>query len=151
MGRPAKYPAQFRRDALELVRSSGRPIAEVARSLGISEGTLWNWVQADRAASARAAGWGVANHLVMTPFSTGLDQSHSPCWDWSGTHCGRSTTPRPFPGGSQRPRDCPGSSPQTIVSPEREIFSTREFASSKRERGPSTTPCISHARLRSRL
>lgn len=54
MARPAKYPEQFRRDALELVRSSGRPIAQVARSLGISEGTLWNWVQADRAATARA-------------------------------------------------------------------------------------------------
>lgn len=54
MGRPAKYPEQFRRDALELARSSGRPIAELARSLGISEGTLWNWVQANRVASARA-------------------------------------------------------------------------------------------------
>ena len=40
MGRPNKYPDQFRRDALELVKTSGRPIAEVARSLGIAEGTL---------------------------------------------------------------------------------------------------------------
>jgi len=32
MGRPAKYPDQFRRGALALVQSSGRPIAEVARS-----------------------------------------------------------------------------------------------------------------------
>ena len=48
MGRPAKYPAEFRREALELVRTSGRPIAEVARSLSIAEGPLWNWVKADR-------------------------------------------------------------------------------------------------------
>src|SRR3954453_13225230 len=48
MGRPGKYPVEFRREAIELVRSSGRPVAEVARSLDIAEGTLWNWVQADR-------------------------------------------------------------------------------------------------------
>jgi transposase len=55
VGRPAKYPEQFRRDAIDLVESSGRPIAEVARSLGISEGTLWNWVRAHRTAKARDA------------------------------------------------------------------------------------------------
>jgi transposase len=55
VGRPTKYPEQFRRDAIELVRSSGRPIADVARSLGINEGTLWNWVRADRDATMRAA------------------------------------------------------------------------------------------------
>lgn len=49
MGRPAKYPDQFRRDAVELVETSGRSIAEVARSLSISEGTLWNWVRDARA------------------------------------------------------------------------------------------------------
>ena len=53
MARPNKYPEKFRRDAVELVRSSGRPIAEVARSLGISEGTLWNWVKQARDATAR--------------------------------------------------------------------------------------------------
>ena len=37
---------------MELVRSSGRPIAEVARSLGIAEGTLWNWVRAERDADS---------------------------------------------------------------------------------------------------
>lgn len=55
MARPSKYPDKFRRDALELVRSSGRPIAEVARSLGISEGTLWNWVKQARDAHERDA------------------------------------------------------------------------------------------------
>lgn len=55
MGRPAKYPAEFRREAVALVKSSGRPVAEVARSLEISEGTLWNWVKLDREAAERAA------------------------------------------------------------------------------------------------
>jgi transposase len=55
MGRPGKYPEKFRRDALELVRSSGRSVTDVARSLGISDGTLSNWVRAERNASERAA------------------------------------------------------------------------------------------------
>lgn len=55
MGRPTKYPDQFRRDALKLVETSGRPIADVARSLGIAEGTLWNWVKASREAAERAS------------------------------------------------------------------------------------------------
>ena len=53
MGRPAKYPAEFRREAIALVKSSGRPVAEVARSLEIAEGTLWNWVKAERELSPR--------------------------------------------------------------------------------------------------
>jgi transposase len=53
VARPAKYPEEFRREAVTLARSSGRPVAEVARSLGIAEGTLWNWVRADREAGER--------------------------------------------------------------------------------------------------
>lgn len=48
MGRPAKYPEEFRREAVELVRTSDRSIIEVARSLGISDSTLQNWLKADR-------------------------------------------------------------------------------------------------------
>lgn len=54
MGRPTKYPEQFCKDALALVQSSGRPIAEVAISLGIAEGKLWNWVKQPRDANKRA-------------------------------------------------------------------------------------------------
>ena len=55
MGRPSRFPPEFRRDALELVRSSGRSIADVARSLGMNEGTLGNWVKLDREARERQA------------------------------------------------------------------------------------------------
>lgn len=36
--------------AVDLVRETGRPIAQVARELGINEGTLGNWVEKDRKA-----------------------------------------------------------------------------------------------------
>lgn len=45
LGRPSKYTEEFRRDAVELVRSSGRPINEIARELGMSHETLRNWVR----------------------------------------------------------------------------------------------------------
>ncbi|WP_285691929.1 transposase [Actinoplanes sp. NBRC 103695] len=65
MGRPAKYTQEFRRDAVELVRSSGRPINEVARELGMSHETLRNWVrkheqQNSGAGSAVPAGAGLS-------------------------------------------------------------------------------------------
>jgi transposase len=45
MGRPAKYPEEFRREAVALYRSSDRSRAEVAKSLGISDGSLAAWVK----------------------------------------------------------------------------------------------------------
>lgn len=45
MGRPSKYPEEFRREAVELFRSSDRSRAEVAKSLGISDGSLAAWVK----------------------------------------------------------------------------------------------------------
>jgi len=54
VGRPAKYPEEFRRDAVELVRTSGRSIIDVATSLGITDSTLHNWLKSDREARERA-------------------------------------------------------------------------------------------------
>ena len=42
------FTKEFKRDAVELVRSTGRPIAEIARELGIYDSTLGNWVRQDR-------------------------------------------------------------------------------------------------------
>ena len=39
-----KYTQECKDEAVELVISSGRPIAEIARNLGVNEGTLANWV-----------------------------------------------------------------------------------------------------------
>jgi transposase len=43
-----EFTAEFKRDAVELVRTSGRPIAEIARDLGIWDSTLGNWVKQAR-------------------------------------------------------------------------------------------------------
>ncbi|QIM16220.1 IS3 family transposase [Leucobacter insecticola] len=43
-----KYTPQFKADAVELVITSKRPIAQCAVDLGINEGTLGNWVRAWR-------------------------------------------------------------------------------------------------------
>lgn len=42
------YPAEFRERAVELARLREKPVAQLARDLGVSEQTLGNWVkQAD--------------------------------------------------------------------------------------------------------
>ena len=43
-----KFDQDFKEGAVRLVRETGRPIAEVARDLGINPGTLGNWVNTDR-------------------------------------------------------------------------------------------------------
>lgn len=55
MGRQRRqFSPEFKRDAVELVRSSGRPISAVARELGCGESSLSYWVTADRATRAAA-------------------------------------------------------------------------------------------------
>jgi transposase len=43
-----KFDEQFKEGAVRIVRETGKPIAQVARELGINEGTLGNWVAKDR-------------------------------------------------------------------------------------------------------
>ena len=42
-----KFSDEFKRDAVEIVRSSGKPIRQVANELGIYDSTLGNWVRQD--------------------------------------------------------------------------------------------------------
>jgi len=45
-----KYDREFREGAVRIVEESGKPIAQVAREMGINEGTLGNWVAREREA-----------------------------------------------------------------------------------------------------
>ena len=44
-----KYDPEFKEGAVRIVRETGKPIAQIARDLGVHEGTLGNWVAKDRA------------------------------------------------------------------------------------------------------
>lgn len=46
--RRKKYSPEFREEAVKAVIETSRPIAQVARELGVVEGTLGNWVNAYR-------------------------------------------------------------------------------------------------------
>jgi len=39
-----RFTPEFKAEAIKVVNESGRPIAEVARDIGVNEGTLGNWV-----------------------------------------------------------------------------------------------------------
>jgi transposase len=43
------YPAEFRREALSILRSGARTPAQLARELGCTEQTLRNWLRQDQA------------------------------------------------------------------------------------------------------
>ncbi|TDD44984.1 transposase [Nonomuraea terrae] len=45
-----RFDPEFRAGAVRIVRETGKPIAQVAKDLGINAGTLANWVQMDRLA-----------------------------------------------------------------------------------------------------
>jgi transposase len=43
-----RFDEDFKEGAVRLVRETGKPIAEVARELGVNEATLGNWCAQDR-------------------------------------------------------------------------------------------------------
>jgi transposase len=55
VGRPSRYPEEFRREAVALALSSEESRAAVARRLGVNETTLRNWCAAQLAEEARQA------------------------------------------------------------------------------------------------
>ncbi|GAA3441917.1 transposase [Planomonospora venezuelensis] len=53
-----RFDPEFRAGAVRIVKETGKPVAHVARDLGINEYTLHNWVQMDRDASGQVGGGG---------------------------------------------------------------------------------------------
>jgi transposase len=51
-----KFDEDFKHGAVRLVLETGKPMAQIARELGVNDGTLGNWVAAARRRLARAAG-----------------------------------------------------------------------------------------------
>jgi len=55
MGRHSKYPEEFRHESVQLVLTTDKSMADVARDLGINYKTLGNWVRAEQARQDRDA------------------------------------------------------------------------------------------------
>jgi transposase len=51
-----RFDPEFREGAVRIVKETGKPIAQVARDLGINEGTLGNWLARDRKENSDAGG-----------------------------------------------------------------------------------------------
>ncbi|MGP3966044.1 transposase [Nonomuraea sp. 3N208] len=48
-----RFDPEFRAGAVRIVKETGKPVAHIARDLGINEYTLYNWVQMDRHATGQ--------------------------------------------------------------------------------------------------
>ena len=73
-----KYDREFREGAVRIVEETNKPIAQVARDLGVNEGTLGNWV-----IKAREAREGTQGLRPVTSRSSSGCALRTPSCGWS--------------------------------------------------------------------
>ncbi len=61
-----KFSDEFKRDAVEIVRTSGESIAAVARELGIYDSSLGSWVRQDQINRGEWEGLSTAEALELS-------------------------------------------------------------------------------------
>ena len=62
---PRRYPVEFRRKVLDLIEA-GRPIAEIAVQLGVSDQTIYNWRNQDQIDRGARAGISTSESVELT-------------------------------------------------------------------------------------
>jgi transposase len=53
---PVPFPPEFRQRAIELARTSDKPLGDVATELGISRSCLQNWIRQEKGRRRRRCG-----------------------------------------------------------------------------------------------
>jgi transposase len=76
-----KFDQDFKEGAVRLVRETGRPGAQLAKDLGINEGTLGNWVSADK--RRRSDGNAALTQDERTELARLRKKTRS--WRWGGS------------------------------------------------------------------
>ena len=133
MGRRG-YPAEFRRKVLDLV-DAGRKVADVARDLGVSDQTIYNWRLQDRIdrglePGATSAGRPTTSASSRTTTSWRRTRRRVRCSSWSRSRSTTSTrrTPRCTPPVTATPRTTSRRTPPNGSRP----TATRSTAGSRR-------------------
>ncbi|MGZ4664725.1 MAG: transposase [Frankiaceae bacterium] len=62
-----KFDPEFREGAVRIVRETGKLVAQVARDLGINEGTLGNWCARHRAKADHSDGLSGDERVASSP------------------------------------------------------------------------------------
>ena len=60
-GKRRRFTSEFKEEAVRLVLNSGRPLAHVARELGIHENTLQNWKRVVESGGEKSADGGMGH------------------------------------------------------------------------------------------